>query len=382
LEHDDAIRATAGTSAAYFSYPVRPGLIQATAYFADAVKRAGLKAVVNLSQISAREDSKSYAARDHWIAERVLDWSGVPVVHLRPTFFAQWLLYRFSRATIVEDGIIDLPYGEGRHAPIAAEDQARLIAAILAEPTAHLGKTYTLHGPTELGQAGIAAAVSEVLGRKISYRPLTIPSITSVWRRPVCRSSWSSISARLRSIIRYNLLGPTLIGAIAAGVTAAQEAGSRSWLRAIRRSDLADDPRFATAAACRANFAELHRIVQNWILTFHDIGALDAQLDEAKIAFGEVRSLKQLSEIEWAEYWGAVQEVSDRHGGSYLLPGRPWRFAREQLAPLGEPAFQGDHNRAVLAELGFSGDKIDACVVSGALVSASIPEPANQRNAL
>jgi len=175
LEHDDAIRATAGTSAAYFCYPVRPGLIQATAYFADAAKRAGLKAVVNLSQISAREDSKSHAARDHWIAERVLDWSGVPVVHLRPTFFAQWLLYRFSCATIVEDGIIDLPYGEGRHAPIAAEDQARLIAAILAEPTAHLGKTYTLHGPTELGQAGIAAAVSEVLGRKISYRPLTIP---------------------------------------------------------------------------------------------------------------------------------------------------------------------------------------------------------------
>jgi NAD(P)H dehydrogenase (quinone) len=175
LEHDDAIRATAGTSAAYFCYPVRPGLIQATAYFADAAKRAGLAAVVNLSQISARENSKSHAAHDHWIAERIFDWSGVPVVHLRPTFFAQWLLYPFSRATIVEEGIIDLPYGEGRHAPIAAEDQARLIAAILAEPAAHLGKTYTLHGPIELDQAGIAAAVSEVLSRTITYRPLSIP---------------------------------------------------------------------------------------------------------------------------------------------------------------------------------------------------------------
>lgn len=100
LEHDDAIRATAATTAAYFCYPVHPGLIQATAYFADAAKRAGLEAVVNLSQISAREDSKSHAARDHWIAERVFDWSGVPVVHLRPTFFAQWLFYRFSRVTI------------------------------------------------------------------------------------------------------------------------------------------------------------------------------------------------------------------------------------------------------------------------------------------
>jgi uncharacterized protein YbjT (DUF2867 family) len=175
FEHDDAIRATAGITAAYFCYPVRPGIIQTTAYFTDAAKRAGLKAVINMSQISAREDSKSHAARDHWVAERILDWSGVPSVHLRPTFFSQWLLYPFARRTIVERSIIDLPYGAGRHAPIAAEDQARLIAALLVEPAVHLGKTYTLHGPIELDQPGIAAAVSEVLGRKISYQPLTIP---------------------------------------------------------------------------------------------------------------------------------------------------------------------------------------------------------------
>ena len=32
-------------------------------------------------------------------------------------------------------------------------------------------------------------------------------------------------------------------------------------------------------------------VTHDGILTFHDIGALDAQLDEAKIALGEVRSL-------------------------------------------------------------------------------------------
>jgi crotonobetainyl-CoA:carnitine CoA-transferase CaiB-like acyl-CoA transferase len=97
-------------------------------------------------------------------------------------------------------------------------------------------------------------------------------------------------------------------------------------------------------------------------------------LDEAKIAFGEVRSLKQLSEMEWAEYWDAVQEVSDRNGGSYRLPGRPWRFSGEKLKQLGEPAFQGEHNRSVFAELGFSDNEIDAYVASGALVSASLPK--------
>jgi uncharacterized protein YbjT (DUF2867 family) len=174
LEHDDVLRATAGASGAYFCYPVRPGLIQASAYCADAAKRAGLEIVVNMSQISAREDSRSHAARDHWIAERLFDQSGVPTAHLRPTFFAQWLLYGHSRTSIVERSVIDLPYGNGRHAPIAAEDQARLIAAILDAPATHAGKTYTLHGPHELDQAGIAEAIGEVLGSKIAYRPLTI----------------------------------------------------------------------------------------------------------------------------------------------------------------------------------------------------------------
>jgi crotonobetainyl-CoA:carnitine CoA-transferase CaiB-like acyl-CoA transferase len=152
--------------------------------------------------------------------------------------------------------------------------------------------------------------------------------------------------------------------------------GSRtfpSWLRAMRRADLADDPRFATSAARRASFAALHRLVQSWILTFADTGALDAQLDEAKIAFGEMRSLKQLSETEWAGYWGAVQEVSDRTGGSYRLPGRPWHFSRERLDPLGDPAFQGEHNRAVFAELGLTREEIDSYIASGALVGAPLP---------
>jgi crotonobetainyl-CoA:carnitine CoA-transferase CaiB-like acyl-CoA transferase len=80
--------------------------------------------------------------------------------------------------------------------------------------------------------------------------------------------------------------------------------------------------------------------------------------------------------MEWAEYWDAVQEVSDRNGGSYRLPGRPWRFSRERLAPLGEPAYQGEHNRAVFAALGFSDEQIGGYVASGALVSAI---PAHQK---
>jgi len=140
-----------------------------------------------------------------------------------------------------------------------------------------------------------------------------------------------------------------------------------SFLRGMWRADLADDPRFATAAARRAHFTELRCFLQTCILTFHDIGALDAQLDEAKIALGEVRSLKKLSEMEWAEYWGAVQEVSDRNGGTYRLPGRPLHFSREKLEPPGDPAFQSEHNHTVFGELGLSECEIDGFIASGVL---------------
>jgi crotonobetainyl-CoA:carnitine CoA-transferase CaiB-like acyl-CoA transferase len=153
--------------------------------------------------------------------------------------------------------------------------------------------------------------------------------------------------------------------------------GSRTfpaYLRAMRRVDLIEDSRFATAAARRNNFAALHAIVQAWVSSFPDKAALDAQLDEAKIAYGEIRSIRELAESAWSGYWGAVQEVSDRYGGSYRLPGRPWRFSADELEPPGVPAFQGEHNHVVFAELGLSGEEIERMAASGALVSRVPPE--------
>jgi uncharacterized protein YbjT (DUF2867 family) len=83
--------AMTGVTAAYFNYPVAPGLVEATATFAQAASEAGVHAVVNMSQISARREAKSDAARAHWIAERLLDRTALVTTHLRPTFFTFWL---------------------------------------------------------------------------------------------------------------------------------------------------------------------------------------------------------------------------------------------------------------------------------------------------
>ena len=144
-----------------------------------------------------------------------------------------------------------------------------------------------------------------------------------------------------------------------------------NYLRAMRRVDLAEDPRFATAALRKQNLGALHEIIQTWMMTFADMAALDAQFDEAKIAMGEIRSLGDLAATDWSSYWGAVQEVSDRNGGTYRLPGRPWRFSQDDLTPIGDPALRGEHNRNVCAELGFSGEEIDKLFQAGALVAPS-----------
>src|SRR6201984_748181 len=171
---DDIREAMEGIRSAYFLHPIAPGIIGAAVYFAQAAKEAGVTAIVNMSQISARRESKSHAAQDHWISERLFDWSGVATTHLRPTFFAEWLIYPYYAKDIRAKKKIEFPFGNGRHAPIATYDQGRVIAHILANPAGHEGKIYTLHGPVEMNHTEIAAEMSKVLGAKIEYAPTSI----------------------------------------------------------------------------------------------------------------------------------------------------------------------------------------------------------------
>jgi NAD(P)H dehydrogenase (quinone) len=163
----EAVRAALeGTQGAYFVYPIMPGILQATAYFAQAAKEVGIAIVVNMSQVSARREAKSHAAQDHWISEQIFNWSGVATTHLRPTLFAEWALYWTD---LIKAGTLRLPFGTGRHAPIAAEDQARVIAKVLLAPDEHKGKVYPLYGGKEYTFAEIATEIGKVIGKPVAY---------------------------------------------------------------------------------------------------------------------------------------------------------------------------------------------------------------------
>ena len=145
------------------------------------------------------------------------------------------------------------------------------------------------------------------------------------------------------------------------------------YLAAMRRPDLAGDPRFGTPQDRRRNLEALHGIVQSWIWTFTDMASLDAQLDEAKIPTGSLRDISEFAETDWATQWGATRTVPDGAGARITVPGRPWHFtnaakpnestdpaetADNGQEPDRQPARQGEHNEEVLRELGYSDDEI------------------------
>jgi uncharacterized protein YbjT (DUF2867 family) len=63
--------------------------------------------------------------------------------------------------------------GQGRTGLVDARDVAAVAAEIITSLAAHAGKTYWLTGPELLSNYDVAAVLSKLLGRTITYQELT-----------------------------------------------------------------------------------------------------------------------------------------------------------------------------------------------------------------
>jgi NAD(P)H dehydrogenase (quinone) len=172
----DVARALAGCRRMYFGMSASASYLEAT-LTAAAVAREhrDLEVFVNISQLtvsqmSLTEMTDSPQQRQHWLGEQVLNWTGLPVVRVRPTVFLQNPFFSdWAAESIAKDCTIRLPFGTGRTSPVDARDVAEVIAVILANPTAHIGKVYELTGPRSQDMRGVAGEFSNALGRTITY---------------------------------------------------------------------------------------------------------------------------------------------------------------------------------------------------------------------
>lgn len=103
-------------------------------------------------------------------AELALERSGTPFVILRPNWFSDNFHIFWKQG--IDHGMIGLPAGDGKTSFIDARDIAESAASALTN-SAFDGRAFNLTGPAALSYAEAAAILSEALGRRISYTPLS-----------------------------------------------------------------------------------------------------------------------------------------------------------------------------------------------------------------
>jgi uncharacterized protein YbjT (DUF2867 family) len=164
-----------GASRMFFSMSVSADYLLATAEVcAVALERGQLDAIVNMSQMTVSQmtltsTGESHHQRLHWLAEHVLNWSGLPVIHVRPTAFLDNPLFTILATPSIRDrGVLVLPFGRGHTSAIAADDVARVVAALLRDPADHIGNVYELTGPEVLDIDGLAEQYTRGLGRPVA----------------------------------------------------------------------------------------------------------------------------------------------------------------------------------------------------------------------
>ena len=183
LDLDSMHRAIAGCETIYFAMSVSDAYLAATVNTAACAKYYGVKAFINMSQMTVSQMSvtETTASPQHklqWLSEQALNWSGLPVVHVRPTVFLEGFFLTLTQDSVRQSNQIRLPFGEGKTSPIAAEDVARVVATLLENPQLHIGKIYHLTGPQSENMDFYAQEYSKALGRTITYQDIPVES----WR--------------------------------------------------------------------------------------------------------------------------------------------------------------------------------------------------------
>ena len=179
LDLESMHRVIAGCGTMYFGMSVSDTYLTATVNTAAVAKHYGVKAFVNMSQMtvsqmSITESTESPQHKLQWLAEQALNWSGLPIVHIRPTLFLEGFLLLVTKDSVRQSNQIRLPFGEGKTSPVGVEDVARVIAEVLEKPQSHIGKIYHLTGPQSENMNFYAQEYSKALGRTITYQDIPV----------------------------------------------------------------------------------------------------------------------------------------------------------------------------------------------------------------
>nr|WP_271209269.1 NAD(P)H-binding protein [Rhodococcus wratislaviensis]GLK33768.1 NmrA family transcriptional regulator [Rhodococcus wratislaviensis] len=213
-----------GVRRIYFSMSLSPYYTDAVSLMAAAARTQGdIEVFVNISEyeqgfmplekmIEPVEERRAWLGgfvtdwspqhRAHWVAEQVLEWSGVPTVNVRAAIFVENPILTWLALEPLGKGELRLPFGDQKFAPIAGYDVAALCVKILLDPAPHISKAYELTGPDLKDMNGFAQDYAAALGRQVTY----VPEELDAWNKKYVDNSpiaaFPHIAEHLKSLTR------------------------------------------------------------------------------------------------------------------------------------------------------------------------------------
>jgi uncharacterized protein YbjT (DUF2867 family) len=133
----------------------------------DAARRTQVRLLVRSSIIGADADSPADFISAHTASDRYLADSGLPYVIIRPNLFLQ-NIPESTIPSIDPSGAFYVNAGQAKISMVDTRDVAAVAAVTLTEP-GHTGARYEVTGPEALSYADVAAKLTSVLGRPVTY---------------------------------------------------------------------------------------------------------------------------------------------------------------------------------------------------------------------
>lgn len=205
---------------------------------AEAAARAGVKSLVHMSAIGADVQSKSAYGRTKGEGEAAVRKAFPKAVIVRPSIVfgrEDAFINRFA-ALIRALPIIPVIGGKTRFQPVFAGDVGHAVAALVADPAAHGGKTYELGGPQILSMRQMNEWIATQTGRSPIF--IDVPDVAAAalatltgWLpgAPITRDQWIMLQSD-------NIVSAKARGLAALGVKATPlDAVARGWLLIYRR---------------------------------------------------------------------------------------------------------------------------------------------------
>ena len=205
---------------------------------AEASARAGVKSLVHMSAIGANAQSKSAYGRTKGEGEGAVRKAFPKAVIVRPSIVfgrEDAFINRFA-ALIRALPIVPIIGGKTRFQPVFAGDVGHAVAALVADPAAHGGKTYELGGPQILSMRQMNEWIATQTGRSPLF--IDVPDVAAAalatltgWLpgAPITRDQW--IMLQSDNIVSAKARDLSTLGVSATPL----DAVARGWLLIYRR---------------------------------------------------------------------------------------------------------------------------------------------------